>query len=70
MWGDVGFEGTGVPDFSDEYGEALDELGFLGEVFEHEEVSKGRDVRKWLDDYVEVVVFFNVVHADKTCERH
>ncbi len=36
--GDVGFEGACVPDFADENREALDELGPLGKVFEHDEV--------------------------------
>lgn len=37
-----------------------------GEVFEHEEVAEGRDVSECLDDNVEVIVFFDVVHADET----
>ena len=67
--GDVGFEGAGVPDFADKDGEALYELGLLGEFFEHEEVSEGRNMGQGLDDYVEIIVFFNVVHANETCQR-
>ena len=39
VWGDVCFEGTGIPHLTDEDGEALDEFGFAGEIFEHEEVA-------------------------------
>ena len=41
---DVGFEGARVPDLAHEYGEALEEGGGGGEVFEHEEVAEGGNV--------------------------
>ena len=61
--GDVGFEGARVPDLAHEDGEALEEGGGGGEVFEHEEVAEGGNVGEGLNDDVEVVVGFDVVHA-------
>lgn len=63
--GDVGFEGARVPDLADEDGEAGGELGGGGggEVFEHEEIAERWGVGEGLDDDVEIVVFFDVIHA-------
>ncbi len=66
---DVRLEGASVPYLADQHREAGGELGggggAGGEVFEHEEVAKGRDMSKRLDDGVEVIIRLDVVHADK-----
>ena len=36
--GDVGFEGARVPYLADKDRKSLDELGSLGQIFEHDEV--------------------------------
>ena len=57
-------EGAGVPDFAQQSAEALDKLRSIVQVFEHEEIAERRDVSEGVADDVEVVVGFDVVHAD------
>jgi hypothetical protein len=62
----MAFEGAGVPYFTEKETEAFYYLDASFEIFEEEKVSEGRDMGKYLDDYVHVVVCFEIVDSNET----
>jgi len=56
-----------VPEFSDEGAETDGKLGgYVGEWMEKEEVPERTDMRESLNNNVEVVIGFDVVHANES----